>query len=427
MRATRILPTLAGLAGVALAPATLLAQVIAITGGTVYPVSGPRIANGTVVMVDGVITAVGANVAIPTGAQRIDATGKVVTPGFVAAGTQLGVVEVGAVGETRDATARGRENVAAAFRVWEGLNDASTLFAPARQDGGVTTVGVWPRGNLIAGQAAVLDLRTDAAGELVRRAPALMVAQLGTPGAAGAASRGEELAKLRAVLADARLYRTARARIDAGQSRALAASVADLQALQPVLAGTLPLAITANRSSDIVNAIRLAREFGIRLVIAGGAEAWRVAPQLAAAKVPVLAGAMSNIPESFAALGTVQENLGLLRGAGVTVAILGNGPGDEDAYNVRNLRYEAGNAVAYGMTWDDALRAVTLAPAEILGVADKVGSLQPGRDANVVIWSGDPFEYATRPEQVFVRGRVSTARTRQQLLTERYLRPAPSR
>jgi imidazolonepropionase-like amidohydrolase len=424
MRATRILPALAGLALVAVPALPLASQVIAITGGTVYPVSGPRIENGTVVITNGVITAVGANVAVPAGAQRIDATGKWVTPGFVAANTQLGVVEVGAVGETRDASARGKDNVAAAFRVWDGLNATSTLFAPARQDGGVTTVGVWPRGNLIAGQAAVLDLRSEDGADLVRRAPALMVAQLGSPGSASASSRGEELAKLRAVLADARLYRTARVRIDAGQSRTLAASVADLQALQPVLAGTLPLAIAANRSGDILNAIALGREFGLRIVIAGGAEAWRVAPQLAAARVPVLAGAMSNIPESFATLGTAQENLGLLRKAGVTVAIVGNGPGDEDAYNVRNLRYEAGNAVAYGMSWDDALRAVTLAPAEILGVGDKVGTLQPGKDANVVVWSGDPFEYASRPEQVFVRGRVSTARTRQQLLTERYLRPS---
>lgn len=421
MRTRRILPALAGL----VLAAPLAAQVIAITGGTVHPVSGPRIENGTVVITNGVITAVGAGVAIPAGAQRIDATGKWVTPGFVAANTQLGLVEVGAVSETRDMSARGRENVAAAFRAWEGLNTGSVLLAPARQDGGVTTVGIWPRGNLIAGQAAVLDLRTDDDAELVRRAPALMVAQLGAPSAAGTSARGEELAKLRAVLGDARLFRTARARIESGQTRPLAASVADLQALQPVLAGTLPLAINANAAGDILNAIRLGREFGVRIVIAGGAEAWRVAPQLAAARVPVLAGALSNIPESFATLGAAQENLALLRKAGVAVAIYGNGPGGEDAFNVRNLRYEAGNAVAYGMTWDDALRAVTLAPAEILGVADKVGTLQAGKDANVVIWSGDPFEYATHPEQVFVRGRVSTAKTRQQLLTERYLQAAP--
>jgi imidazolonepropionase-like amidohydrolase len=155
-------------------------------------------------------------------------------------------------------------------------------------------------------------------------------------------------------------------------------------------------------------------------VINSGAEAWSVAPQLASAKVPVMTGAMNNIPESFNTLGQRQENLALLRAAGVQVTIVGNGAGGEDGFNVRNLRYEAGNAVAYGMSWDEALRAITLAPAEILGVSDKVGSLAVGKAANVVIWSGDPFEYATQPERVFVAGKDTRVTTRQELLTQRY-------
>lgn len=146
-----------------------------------------------------------------------------------------------------------------------------------------------------------------------------------------------------------------------------------------------------------------------------------VADKLAAAKVPVFTGAMNNIPGSFTTLGQRQENAGLLRRAGVQVVIVGNaGGGDEEAFNVRNIKQEAGNAVAYGMTWEDALRAVTLAPAEIFGLADRIGSLQAGRDANVVIWSGDPFEFGTVPEHVLVRGREYTQPDRQQLLTDRY-------
>ena len=423
MRTPRLLPTLAAL----LVAPPAAAQVLAITGGTVLPVVGPRIERGTVVITDGIITAVGAAVAIPANATRIDATGKWITPGLIAVGSSLGLVEVGAVRPTRDGTARGSDNIAASFRAWDGLNPASVLFAPARQDGGITTVATWPSGHLIAGQAAVLDLRAETGGPVIRRAPALMIAQLGAPSDAGTGARAEELAKLRAVLTDARAYPLARARIETGATRPLAARITDLQALQPVLARTLPLVIEADKASDILSAVALGREFGIRIVIAGGVEAWRVAAQLAAAKVPVLAGALNDIPGSFETLGATQENLARLRAAGVTVAILGNGPGDEDAFNVRNLRYEAGNAVAYGLAWDEALRAITLAPAEILGVADKVGSLAPGRDANLVIWSGDPFEYATRPEQVFVRGIVSTEKTRQQLLTERYLRPPSPR
>lgn len=183
----------------------------------------------------------------------------------------------------------------------------------------------------------------------------------------------------------------------------------------------MPLLITVDRASDIDAAMRLARDFNLRIMIGGGAEAWMMADKLAAARIPVFTGAMNNIPGGFAALGQRQENAALLRKAGVQVALIGNaGGGDEEAFNVRNLKQEAGNAVAYGMTWDDALRAVTLAPAEFFGVADRVGSLRAGRAANIVIWSGDPFEFTTRAERVFVRGREYTERTRQDLLTDRY-------
>src|SRR5256885_3899503 len=133
------------------------AQTIAITGGKVYPVSGPPIENGTVVITNGRITAVGVNVPIPAGAQRIDATGKTVTPGFVNSSTQLGVQEVSAINDTRDMSARGKDNIAAAFTVWEGLNPNSVNLAPARKEG-VTTFVVMPTGGLVAGQAALVDV-----------------------------------------------------------------------------------------------------------------------------------------------------------------------------------------------------------------------------------------------------------------------------
>jgi imidazolonepropionase-like amidohydrolase len=139
----------------------------------------------------------------------------------------------------------------------------------------------------------------------------------------------------------------------------------------------------------------------------------------------VMVGSMVNIPGSFATLGARQENPGLLRRAGVDVALIGTGS-DPDAYNVRNIKQEAGNAVAYGMTWDDALRAMTLTPAELFGIADRYGSLQPGRVANVVVWSGDPFEFATRVEHVFVRGVPSMSPSRQDELMGRYKTLPPS-
>jgi imidazolonepropionase-like amidohydrolase len=396
------------------------AQTIAITGGKVYPVSGPPIEGGTVVIINGKIAAVGKSVAIPAGAQRIDATGKIVTPGFVNSSTQLGVQEVSQVTDTRDMSARGKDNIAAAFTVWDGLNPNSVMMAPARKEG-ITSFIVMPTGGLVAGQAALLDVVPGTTTDMIIRAPVAMVAEVGDPQQAGVNSRGELIVKLRELLDDTRFFQTHRDAFDRAQTRPFAASRLDLQAMIPVIQGRLPLVVVVDRASDIDAAMRIAREFNVKLMIGGGAEGWMMADKLAAARVPVLTGAMNNIPGGFAALGQRQENAALLRKAGVQVALIGNaGGGDEEAFNVRNLKQEAGNAVAYGMTWDDALRAVTLAPAEIFGVADRVGSLQPGREGNVVIWSGDPFEFTTRVEHVFVRGHEYTDKTRQDLLMERY-------
>ena len=397
-----------------------VSQTIAITGGKVYPVSGPPIENGTVIITNGKIAAVGANVAIPAGAQRIDATGKIVTPGFVDASTQLGVQEVAAVNDTRDMSARGKDNIAAAFRVWEGLNPNSVLLAPARKDG-VTTVVVVPTGGLVSGQAALVDVVPGTTTEMILKAPVAMVAVVGDPLSVGLASRGEVIGKLRELMEDTKFFQTHRDAFDRAQTRPFAASRLDLEAMIPVIEGKLPLLLTANRESDIDAAMRLARDFNVKLMISSAAEGWMMADKIAAARVPILTGAMSNIPEGFATLGQRQENAGLLRKAGVQVALIGNaGGGDEEAFNVRNIKQEAGNAVSYGMTWDDALRAVTLAPAEIFGASDRVGALKAGLEGNVVVWSGDPFEFTTRAEHVFVRGREYTDKTRQDLLVERY-------
>jgi imidazolonepropionase-like amidohydrolase len=396
------------------------AQTIAITGGKVYPVSGPPIENGTVIITNGKIAAVGANVPIPVGAQRIDATGKIVTPGFVDASTQLGVQEVAAVNDTRDMSARGKDNIAAAFTVWEGLNPNSVLLAPARKEG-ITSFVVIPTGGLVSGQAALVDVVPGTTTEMIIKKPVAMIAEIGDPQSAGVASRGELIVKLRELLEDTKFFQAHRDAFDRAQTRPFSASRLDLQAMIPVIEGKLPLLVSVDRASDIDAAMRLAHDYNVKLMIGSGAEAWMMADKLAAARIPVLTGAMNNIPAGFAALGQRQENAGLLRKAGVQVALIGNaGGGDEEAFNVRNLKQEAGNAVSYGMTWDDALRAVTLAPAEFFGAADRVGSLRPGLEGNVVVWSGDPFEFTTRAEHVFVRGREYNEKTRQDLLIERY-------
>lgn len=398
------------------------AQTIAITGGRVFPVSGPPIDNGTVIITNGRITAVGANVAIPSDAQRVDATGKWVTPGLINSATQLGLVEIGQVSDTREASAQGKDNIAAAFTVWDGLNPSSVYLAPARKEG-VTTFVILPGGGLISGQAAIVDLVDGTTTDMMLKSPIAMVAEVGDAQEAGTRARGELIGKLRELLDDTKFYIAHRADFDRAQSRTLSARRVDLEAMIPVVQGKLPLLVQVDKESDIDATLRLGRQYGLKLIIGGGSEAWMMADKIAAAGVPVLTGAMNNIPGSFATLGTRQENAALLAAAGVSIALVGNaGGGDEEAFNVRNIKAEAGNSVAYGLSWDNALKAVTLWPAQIFGVSDRVGTLQPGREGNVVVWSGDPFEFSSHAEHVWVRGveRINE-KTRQDMLTERYL------
>lgn len=393
--------------------AFLLAQTIAITGGTVYPVSGPKIENATVLIRDGRIAAVGTNVTVPEGATRIDASGKWVTPGLINGAGQMGLREISSIQETNEATLRGHE-IAAAFNVLEGINPASTLIAVNRIEGVTTTLAV-PNGDLIWGQAALIDLAGNTIEEMRVRSPAAMVADL-SEGAksAGGGSRAGVAQRLRRVFDDALEYARRGPTYQRAQNEELAASAADLQALLPVLRGQLPLIALANRRSDIETALRIGREYRLRLIVAGAAEGWMIPDQIAAANVPVLVEPMQNIP-TFDALGIRYENAAVMAKGGVKVALL-----ETATENTRNLRQQAGNAVATGMTWDQALRAVTLTPAEIFGVADRYGSLDVGKVANVVVWSGDPFEFSTGVEHVYIRGKEIPLRSRQTELLERY-------
>jgi imidazolonepropionase-like amidohydrolase len=414
----RRLPFAFAVASLLTAPAA--AQTIALTGAKVYPVSQPPIENASVVIVNGKITALGANVAIPAGAERIDASGKWITPGLIDPVTVLGVVEIGAVPDSNDARAKGEKSVAAAFRVWDGLNPASMLWAPTRNEG-VTTVGIVPTGGLISGQAAAVDLIDGTRAQMLRRKPAAVYAQLQGGSTPETSSRGEVLQRLRELLQDAKTYAAKREAYESARTRTFATTRANLEALVPVVRGQVPLMLAVDRAADIDAALDLAKDFALKLVLVSAEEGWKVADRIAAAKVPVIVGALNNIPGSFATLASRQENASLLRRAGVQVALSSGG----DSFNVRNLKQHAGNAVAYGLPWDEALRAVTLAPAEILGIGANVGTLQAGKDANLVVWDGDPFEFGTQVVRVLVHGRAIVQPSRQDLLMERYKASPP--
>ena len=399
--------------------AILLAQTIAITGGTVYPVSGPKLANATVLIEGGRIKAVGANVPVPSDATRIDATGKWITPGLIDGGGEMGLVEISAVPGTREASLRS-DTIAAAFNVAEGINPASTLV-PVTRIAGITTTLATPEGHLISGQAVLLDLDGLTIEQMLVKSPAGMVTRINEDVKdEGGGSRAGIAERLRRVFDDALEYERRKSDYGRAQMRPLSAAAAELEALLPVLHGTEPLIAVANRKSDIETALRLARQYKLKLVLGGAAEGWQIAGEIAAARVPVLVEPLDNIP-SYDALGIRYENAGLLARAGVSVVLM-----ETDTHNSRNLRQQAGNAVAYGMTWDQALRAVTLSPAEVFGVADRYGSLAPGKVANVVVWSGDPFEFATGVEHVFIRGREIPLTSRQTALFQRYKKLPPT-
>jgi len=279
----------------------------------------------------------------------------------------------------------------------------------------ITTVLAAPQGHLISGQAVLIDLDGATIEQMLVKSPIGVVANFDENAKdEGGGSRAGVAERLRRVFNDALEYSRRRADYNRGAMRPLSASAADLEALLPVLRGQLPLIAVANRRSDIETVLRFGREFRLKVILAGAQEGWEIAEAIARAGVPVLVEPLDNIP-SYDALGVRYENAAVLARAGVKVALL-----ETDTHNARNLRQQAGNAVSYGMTWEQALRAVTLSPAEVFGVADRYGALDVGKVANVVVWSGDPFEFSTGVEHVIIRGREVPLRSRQTELFERY-------
>lgn len=399
--------------------AALPAETIVITNATIHTM-GPQgtIKNGTLVIENGKIKAVSAVVPLPASARRIDAHGRVVTPGLFDSDSQIGLVEVNAVEGTEDAHSQD-DQITAAFNVADAFNPRSVLIPVNRIEGLTRAVAApYPGKTVISGQGAVIDLGGpgDHPGDSIVRSPAGMFAVLGETGASlSGGARQNAMLLLREAFQDALDYAANRKSFEQGNRRAYALSRLDLEALIPVVRGELPLVIAVDRASDIESALRLAKDFHLKLILAGAAEGWMVAREIAEAKVPVLLTPLSNLPQSFESLGATLENPARLYKAGVTIAFMSG-----DAHNSRNIKQSAGNAVAYGLPWDAALAAMTSVPAKIWGIADHYGTLEPGKDADVVIWDGDPLEVTTFADAVFIRGKAIPMTSRQLELRDRY-------
>ena len=402
--------------------APAFADTTAIVGGKVLTV-GPQgtIENGTVLIVDGRIAAVGADVTVPDGAEVIDASGKVVTPGLFASMSQLALVEVSSSAGPTDGSQRG-ERFTAGFDVADAYNPRSTLIAINRIEGVTRAVSApspgYPDesggGHIIAGLAAVVNLGDSDAVDMRNAAVVVALGESGSYFTGG--TRSAAWLTLRNALDEALDYREHKADFERRMRRDYSYSVADLEALQGVINGNTPMIVSVNRASDIEVLIRFVDEYSVKAIIFGGAEAWMMAEELAAADIPVIVDPTANLPGSFDSINARLGAATVLADAGVTIAI-----GDGSTHNARNLTQAAGNAVAHGLDWDAALRAITLAPAEIFGMGATTGSLDVGKAADVVIWPGDPLELTNYPDRVFINGEDIPMVSRQTLLRDRYL------
>jgi imidazolonepropionase-like amidohydrolase len=429
---------LAAASAVAIASPALAQELTAITGGRVLTGTSV-IENGTVVIRNGRVVSVGTGAA-PSGARVIDARGKVVSPGFVAVDSGLGGSEISSVSGGQDLR-NAANSISASFDVSYGL-DPWSFTLPVARLGGITRAVVVPNHpgggggghahddsnfagvghagfqspGLFAGQAAVIHLAEGT--DILVRPRVAMVAPFGEAGArvAGGA-RGAQFTQFKETLAEVRLYARNRAAYDRAGLRDLSLSRADLEALIPVANGTLPLIVTVRRAADIQQVLRLAREEGVKIILDGAEEGWLVAGQIAAAGVPVLLNPISNLPGNLETRAARMQNAAVLEAAGVTIAIKGN---EGSTHRARETRYNAGNAVSHGLSYEAAIAAITVNPARIFGMAGQFGELRPGAAADVVIWSGDPLEPLSDAETIFIGGAEQAPTSRQFLLRDRY-------
>ncbi len=404
----------------AIAAPAVNAETVAITGATIYQTPTKKLLNATLVMRDGVIVSVAENGAVPTGARVIDGRNRVVTAGLIEAASTLGLVEVDQEATGNDGRFGNAITVHAAYRVVDAYN-ARSVAVPIARSGGVTSAIIRPTGGIVAGTAAWMALDDQLTARAPLRDSVAMAAALGNQALANG-SRGYAIATLRELLDDVVSYQRNRNQYERNQSRTLSASRGDLEALIPVITGKMLLLIRVDAEVDIRAALALAKARKIRIAIESGTEAWRVAKELAAAKVPVILDPTANIPDDLAALDVRDDNLVLLDRAGVQVLIstLGN------ASNARMLRQLAGIAVSLGLPYPQALAAITSVPAQVFSDgAPKRGTLNVGQAADVVVWTADPLELATQVTAVFINGVEQSASSHQTKLLQRYRKLQP--
>lgn len=399
------------------------AQDLLIRNATVHTATARGTLKDTDVLVrGGRIAAIGTNLD-GGNAPRVDAGGKPLTPALFGGITHIGLEEVSGEDSTRDATlalgdgAR-HMTVRPEFDVTLAYNPDSILVPVARVEGigfAALGAGTAPGGSIVGGQGGIvrLDGGTDPLG------PKALFVALGTAASSltGTSRAGQWL------LLD-QLVEEVRGRVPADSPHALLTAAG-----RKTLAGYLDrggrVVVSIERAADIRQLLRWSQRHRVRVAVAGGAEAWKLAPELAAADVPVLVDPLANLPADFDQIGATMQNAARLRAAGVHVGFSQSG---DASHNARKVRQLAGNAVANGLPWEDGLAGLTRVPAETFGVADRIGTIEVGRTADLVLWNGDPLDVAYTATQVWLGGKAIPMRSRQTELRDRYLRtPSPAR
>jgi imidazolonepropionase-like amidohydrolase len=398
----------------------------AIVGATVHPVTGEALTHAAVVIVDGKITSVIKNidrkdVDFPMGTKVIDATGLHLYPGMIDAGTVLGLTELGSARETHDFAEGG--DFQPDLRASTGINPDSELI-PVTRANGVTAVVTRPTGAIVAGQGALINLSGWVPKEMTLVDPLALCVEFpvamptitgdpSLPAVGRALARKQRDERIRR-LKD--LFKQAAAHDEARKQNPELPGNPRLEALAPYLRGEKPVIIQANRKQEILDTLKLADELKVKVIISGGVDAWKVADELKKRQVPVIVGPIMTMPQEnydpydapFACPAKLYE-------AGVKFCIRSAG-----STNSRNLPYEAAMAASYGLPVDEALKAVTLYPAQILGVSEQLGSIEPGRRANLVLTNGDLLQASTQVEAIFIDGRPLEPTSKQTKLYERY-------
>jgi len=393
----------------------------ALTNAKIYTVTNGIIENGTIIIDNGIIVAVGADVKIPADAEVFDYKGKEIYPGMIDGGTTLGLAEIGSISEANDFQEFGQ--LTPQMQALTAVNPNSTAI-PVTRVSGVTTVWTMPRGGVLSGTAAAINLFGYTPDQMFAGSKGIV---MNFPSTAG----GRRSRRLSPEEVKKRQDRALKTVNDAWDKAELYAklensdevrSYPEIEALVPVVKGEMMLFIEANAAKDIVATIAWVKERGYKKVILTGvSEGWRVADQIAESGIPVITGPVQAIPtrdsDSYDA---AYANPGIMSKAGVKVALR-----TMDSENVRNLPYHAGFAAAYGMGREEALKAITINAAEILGIGDKVGSIEVGKQANIFVATGDPFETATKITDLFIDGYKVPMTSRQIRLYDEFLNRTP--